>query len=167
MIDRHRLALLALVTLALAGMNAGPASAEKTYGPGVSDTEIKIGNTAPYSGPASAYAAAAISELAYFAMLNKEGGVNGRKITMISLVDGYSPPKTVEQVRRLVERDGVLLLLNPIGTPSNSAVHRYLNQRHVPHLFVGSGVTKPKTFPGPSAGRRISFRKAGSMRNTC
>src|SRR5579863_3068563 len=150
MIAGRRLILLVLVVLSLLSESPTPTMAEKTYGPGVTDTEIKIGNTAPYSGPASAYAAAAISELAYFAMLNEQGGVNGRKITMISLDDGYSPPKTVEQVRRLIEGDGVLLMLNPIGTPGNSAIHRYLNQKQVPHLFVGSGATRfndPKNFP--------------------
>ena len=148
MMGNHRLASLVLVALTLAA--AMPAQAQKRYGPGVSDTEIKIGNTAPYSGPASAYSAAAISELAYFQMLDEQGGVNGRKIAMISLDDGYSPPKTVEQMRRLVESDGVLLMLNPIGTPSNSAVYRYLNQKKVPHLFVGSGASKfndPEHFP--------------------
>ena len=150
MIWIHRLTWLVVVTLALAGASLAPAQAQKKYGPGVGDTEIKIGNTAPYSGPASAYAAAAISELAYFEMLNEHGGVNGRKITMISLDDSYSPPKTVEQMRRLVESDGVLLMLNPIGTPSNSAVYRHLNQKKVPHLFVGSGASKfndPEHFP--------------------
>jgi ABC-type branched-subunit amino acid transport system substrate-binding protein len=122
-----RLVALALLALALAG--AGPAAAQKKYGPGASDTEITIGNTAPYSGPASAYGAAATSELAYFQMLNEQGGVNGRRITMISLDDGYSPPKAVEQVRRLVENDNVLFIFNPVGTPSNSAIHKYLNQK--------------------------------------
>jgi branched-chain amino acid transport system substrate-binding protein len=148
MIQLHRLSSLVIVAVALAG--AGSALAQKAYGPGVGDTEIKIGNTAPYSGPASAYGAAAISELAYFTMLNEQGGVNGRKIKMISLDDGYSPPKTVEQMRRLVESDGVLLVLNPIGTPGNAAVYRYLNQMKVPHLFVGSGASKfndPEHFP--------------------
>jgi len=151
MIQIHRLTSLVVAALVLALAGASPAAAQtQKYDPGVSDTEIKIGNTAPYSGPASAYAAAAISELAYFKMLDEQGGVNGRKITMISLDDGYSPPKTVEQMRRLVESDGVLLMLNPIGTPGNSAVYRYLNQKKVPHLFVGSGASKfndPEHFP--------------------
>jgi branched-chain amino acid transport system substrate-binding protein len=138
------------LALALALAGAAGAMAQKKYGPGVSDTEIKIGNTAPYSGPASAYGAAAMSELAFFKMINEEGGVNGRQINMVSLDDGYSPPKAVEQMRRLVESDNVLLIFNPVGTPTNSAVHKYLNQRKVPHLFVGSGATKfndPKNFP--------------------
>jgi branched-chain amino acid transport system substrate-binding protein len=150
MIQIHRLTALVFLALSLAGTSPAPSHAQKKYGPGVSDTEIKIGNTAPYSGPASAYAAAAISELAYFEMLNQQGGVNGRKINLISLDDGYSPPKTVEQMRRLVESDGVLLILNAIGTPGNSAVYRYLNQKKVPHLFVGSGASKfndPEHFP--------------------
>src|SRR5260370_27303869 len=152
MIKIHRAASLVLagLVLALAGASAAAAQTQKKYGPGVSDTEIKIGNTAPYSGPASAYAAAAISELAYFKMLDERGGVNGRKINMISLDDGYSPPKTVEQMRRLVESDGVLLMLNPIGKPGNSAWYRYLNPKKVPHLFVGSGASKfndPEHFP--------------------
>ncbi len=145
----QRRVALAVLALTLAG--GGPVAAQHKYGPGVSDTEIKIGNTAPFSGPASAYSAATISELAYFKMLNEtQGGVNGRKITMISLDDGYSPPKTLEQMRRLVESEGVLLIFNPVGTPTNSAVHKYLNQRQVPHLFVGSGATKfndPEHFP--------------------
>jgi len=146
MTPMHRRMLLAMVALAA----AGPAAAQKKYGPGASDSEIRIGNTAPYSGAASAYSAAAVSELAYFAMLNAKGGVNGRKITMVSLDDGYSPPKTVEQVRRLVESEGVLLMLNPVGTPGNTAVHKYLNQKGVPHLFVGSGASRfndPEHFP--------------------
>src|SRR5690348_17097085 len=103
-----------LAIASLAGLAAMPAAAQKVYGPGVSDSEIKIGNTAPYSGPASAYGASALSELAYFRWLNEEkGGVNGRKIIMVSLDDGYSPPKTVEQMRRLVENENVLLIFNP------------------------------------------------------
>jgi branched-chain amino acid transport system substrate-binding protein len=150
MIRMHRSMSLLVLALALAGASPTALQAQKKYGPGVSDTEIKIGNTAPYSGPASAYAAAGISELAYFKMLDEKGGVNGRNVTMISLDDGYSPPKTVEQMRRLVESDGVLLVVNPVGTPGNSAVYRYLNQKKVPHLFVGSGATKfndPEHFP--------------------
>ena len=141
--------LLSVASLTM--LFATTAAAQKVYGPGVSDSEIKIGNTAPYSGPASAYGAAALSELAYFKWLNEEkGGVNGRKINMVSLDDGYSPPKTVEQMRRLVESENVLLIVNPVGTPTNSAIHKYLNQKGVPHLFVGSGATKfndPKHFP--------------------
>jgi branched-chain amino acid transport system substrate-binding protein len=127
-----------------------PARAEKQYGPGVTDTEIKIGNTVPYSGPASSYGTIGKAEAAYFRMLNEQGGVNGRKINFISYDDAYSPPKTVEQVRKLVEEDGVLLMLAPLGTPTNSAIQRYLNQKKVPQLFVATGATKwndPKRFP--------------------
>lgn len=146
----RRSPLVVLAALALAAAVTATAEAQKKYGPGVSDSAIKIGNTAPYSGPASAYSAAAISEIAYFKMLNEQGGVNGRKIDMLSLDDGYSPPKSVEQTRRLVESDGVLLVFNPVGTPTNSAIYKYLNQKKVPHLFVGSGATKfndPTHFP--------------------
>ena len=121
----------------LAGLTAS-ASAEKQYGPGVSDTEIKIGQTVPYSGPASAYSTWGKSEAAYFAKINAEGGVNGRRINLISLDDGYSPPRTVEQTRRLVEHDEVLLLFSPLGTPTSSAVLKYVNAKKVPQLFVAS-----------------------------
>src|SRR6516165_1394916 len=130
----------ALVTLLLA-LAATAAPAQKRYAPGVSDTEIKIGNTSPYSGPASAYSAGAVSITAYFAMINEQGGVNGRKLNFISLDDAYSPPKTVEQIRRLIESDEVLFLVNPVGTATNMAVVKYINQKQVPHLFVGSGAT--------------------------
>src|SRR6476646_10759532 len=115
-----------------------PAIAQKAYGPGVTDTEIKIGTTTPYSGPASAYSAGAVSATAYFQMINEQGGVNGRKINYISLDDAYSPPKTVEQVRRLIESDEVAFLLNPVGTATNMAVFKYINQKGVPHLFIGT-----------------------------
>jgi branched-chain amino acid transport system substrate-binding protein len=110
--------------------------------PGVTTTEIKIGNTNPYSGPASAYSVVAKLETAFFKMVNDQGGVAGRKINFISLDDGYSPPKTVEQVRRLVEEDQVALLFNTLGTPTNSAIYRYVNQKQVPHLFISSGADK-------------------------
>ena len=116
-----RFMILALSTVSLV-LASEPAQPEGKYGPGVSGTEIKIGNTAPYSGPASAYGVVGKSEAAYFAMINEQGGVNGRKIKFISRDDGYSPPKTVEQVRRLVEEDQVLLLFSTIGTPSNTAI---------------------------------------------
>src|ERR1700675_781098 len=111
---RNRSALGALAVLALA-LATNPALAQKQYGPGVTDTEIKIGTTTPYSGPASAYSAGAVSATAYLAMINEQGGVNGRKINFISLDDAYSPPKTVEQIRRLIESDEVLFLVNPVG----------------------------------------------------
>lgn len=112
------------------------------YDPGASDTEIKIGNTNPYSGSASAYGTIGRSIAAYFRKINEEGGVNGRKITFISYDDGYSPPKTVEQVRRLVEQDQVLFLFQTLGTPTNTAIWKYLNQKKIPQLFVATGATK-------------------------
>jgi branched-chain amino acid transport system substrate-binding protein len=127
-----------------------PALAQKQYDPGASDTEIKIGTTTPFSGPASAYSAGATSIAAYFAMINEQGGVNGRKLNFISLDDAYSPPKTVEQIRRLIESDEVMFLVNPVGTAPNMAVVKYINQKKVPHLFVGSGATvfnDPEHYP--------------------
>ncbi len=126
------------------------AAAQKKYDPGASDTEIKIGQTMPYSGPASAYGSIGKTADAYFRMLNEQGGVNGRKITFISLDDAYSPPKTVEMARRLVEQDQVLFLMEPLGTSTNTAIHKYMNGKKVPQLFVSSGATKwndPKHFP--------------------
>ncbi|WP_407181171.1 ABC transporter substrate-binding protein [Bradyrhizobium sp. STM 3562] len=126
------------------------ALAQKQYDRGASDTEIKIGTTTPYSGPASAYSAGAMSITAYFAMINDQGGVNGRKIKFISLDDAYSPPKTVEQIRRLIESEEVLFLLNTVGTATNMAVVKYINQKQVPHLFIGSGATifnDPEHYP--------------------
>jgi branched-chain amino acid transport system substrate-binding protein len=134
------LARAAMMALAL-GLAATPAMAQKQYGPGVTDREIKIGTTTPYSGPASAYSAGAVSATAYFAMINEQGGVNGRKINLISLDDAYSPPKTVEQIRRLIESEEVLFLVNPVGTATNMAVLKYINQKQVPHLFIGTGAT--------------------------
>ncbi|MGY4478791.1 ABC transporter substrate-binding protein [Bradyrhizobium sp. USDA 3364] len=146
---RIRSTIQAWAALALA-LAATPAFAQKHYGPGVTDSDIKIGTTTPYSGPASAYSAGAISITAYFAMINDQGGVNGRKINFISLDDAYSPPKTVEQIRRLIESDEVLFLVNPVGTAPNMAVVKYVNQKQVPHLFVGSGATifnDPEHYP--------------------
>ena len=120
------------------------------YGPGASDTEIKIGNTMPYSGPASAYGAIGKSETAYFNMINEQGGINGRKINFITRDDGYSPPKTVELARQLVEQDQVLFLFNTLGTPPNTAIQGYANENKVPQLFVATGADKwndPKHFP--------------------
>ena len=151
-ITRRSILAAAPGVLALAApfLTIGPARAAKEYGPGVTDTEIKIGNTGPYSGPASSYGTIPKAEAAYFRMLNDQGGVNGRKINFISYDDAYTPPKTVEQVRKLVEQDGVLLMLAPLGTPTNSAIQRYLNQKKVPQLFVATGATKwndPQHFP--------------------
>ena len=124
--------------------------AAKKYGPGVTDTEIKIGNTGPYSGPASSYSAVPKAQVAYWKMINDQGGINGRKINFMSYDDAYSPPKTVEQVRKLVEQDNVLLVASPLGTPTNSAIWHYMNQKKVPQLFVATGATKwddPKNYP--------------------
>jgi branched-chain amino acid transport system substrate-binding protein len=129
---------------------ASSAHAQKRYDPGATDTEIKIGNIMPYSGPASAYATIGKTEAAYFNKINAEGGINGRKINFISYDDGYSPPKAVEQARKLVESDEVLLIFNPLGTPSNSAIQKYMNTKKVPQIFVSSGAAKwndPKNFP--------------------
>ena len=127
------------VMLGLCILLPGPAMAQKLHAPGVSDTEIKIGQTLPYSGPASAYGQFGRVEAAYFTWLNKRGGINGRKITLLSLDDGYSPPKAVEQVRRLVEQDEVAAIFNVLGTPINMAIRRYLNDKHVPQLFAAAG----------------------------
>src|SRR4051794_33962782 len=129
---------------------ASPALAQKKYDAGATDTEIKIGNTNPYSGPASAYGLIGKTIDAYFKKVNAEGGINGRKINFISYDDGYSPPKAVEQVRKLVESDEVLVVFQPLGTPSNTAIQKYLNAKKVPQLFVATGATKwndPKNFP--------------------
>jgi len=147
--SRQRTILLGLLEAGLV-LGGGMALAAGQYGPGVSDTEIKIGNTNPYSGPASSYGIIGRSEAAYFAMINDHGGINGRKITFISRDDGYSPPKTVEQVRQLVEQDGVLALFQTLGTPPNSAIREYLNDSKVPQLFVATGANKwndPKRYP--------------------
>jgi len=127
-----------------------PAAAQKKYDTGASDTEIRIGNIMPYSGPASAYGTIGKSLAAYFNKINAEGGINGRKITFITYDDGYAPPKTVEQARRLVENDDVLLILNSLGTAHNTAIQKYMNSKKVPQLFVATGATKfgdPKNFP--------------------
>jgi len=137
----------ALVTLVATG---GTALAQKKYDTGATDTEIKIGNIMPYSGPASAYGVIGKTEEAYFKKINAEGGINGRKINFITYDDAYSPPKAVEQVRKLVESDEVLVVFNPLGTPSNTAIQKYLNSKKVPQLFVATGATKwndPKNFP--------------------
>src|SRR6266516_4486090 len=140
----------AVFALALMGLAAAPAAAQKKYDPGASDAEIKIGNTMPYSGPASAYGVIGKTEATYFNKVNAEGGINGRKVNFISYDDAYSPPKTVEQVRKLIESDEVLLVFNPLGTPSNTAIQKYLNAKKIPQLFVATGATKwnePKDFP--------------------
>ena len=139
-----------LLAAAVAVSTASVAQAEKKYGPGVTDTEIKIGNIMPYSGPASAYGVIGKTEAAYINMINEKGGINGRKINFISYDDGYSPPKTVEQARKLVESDNVLMIFNSLGTPPNTAIQKYMNAKKTPQLFVATGATKwndPKHFP--------------------
>jgi branched-chain amino acid transport system substrate-binding protein len=146
---RLRLAVFSAALAMLAATSSG-AFAQKKYDIGASDTEIKIGNIMPYSGPASAYGVIGKTEQAYFNKINAEGGINGRKINFISYDDGYSPPKTVEQARKLVESDEVLFIFNPLGTPPNSAIQKYMNTKKVPQLFVATGATKwndPKEFP--------------------
>src|SRR6476469_4316091 len=136
--------------LALFVLTGGQALAQKNYDIGATDTEIKIGNIMPYSGPASAYGVIGKTEAAYFNKINAEGGINGRKISFISYDDAYTPPKTVEQARKLVESDEVLFIFNSLGTPPNSAIQKYMNQKKVPQLFVATGATKwndPKQFP--------------------
>jgi branched-chain amino acid transport system substrate-binding protein len=146
---RALIASVALCVIAV-GSSTSPAGAQKKYDPGASDTEIRIGNIMPYSGPASAYGTIGKAQAAYFRMINETGGINGRKINFISYDDGYSPPKTVEQARKLVEGDEVLLIFQSLGTAPNSAIQKYMNARKVPQIFVATGATKwgdPKNFP--------------------
>ena len=146
---KPRIAAFATAVIAFAAMS-GSALAQKKYDTGASDTEIKIGNIMPYSGPASAYGLIGKTEEAYFRKINAEGGINGRKINFISYDDAYSPPKTVEQARKLVESDEVLFVFNSLGTPPNTAIQKYMNTKKVPQLFVATGATKwndPKEFP--------------------
>src|SRR2546426_689462 len=145
---RTRKLLIAVLAVGLAGLIPALAAAQTVVG--VTATEIKIGNTNPYSGPASAYGTIGKVIGAYFKKVNDEGGIIGRKINYITYDDGYSPPKTVEMVRRLVEQDQVAFVFQTLGTPTNSAIHKYVNQEKVPHLFVATGATKwndPKNFP--------------------
>jgi branched-chain amino acid transport system substrate-binding protein len=140
----------AALTTAVIAFTSTAAFAQKKYDIGASDTEIKIGNIIPYSGPASAYGVIGKTEDAYFKKINAEGGINGRKINFVSYDDAYSPPKAVEQVRKLVESDEVLVVFNPLGTPSNTAIQKYLNSKKIPQLFVATGATKwndAKNFP--------------------
>src|SRR5271165_2806789 len=150
----NRLQLSAVVVFALA-FAASPAVAQKKYDPGASDTEIKIGQTIAYSGPASSFGTIGHTIAAYYRMINEQGGVNGRKITFISADDGYSPPKTVEQTRRLVEQDGVLAIFGSLGSPTNASVQRYLNDHKVPQLFLFTGASRfrdPRTYPWTMGG---------------
>jgi branched-chain amino acid transport system substrate-binding protein len=147
--SQRKIILLASILLGVS-VGLSPAAAQKKYDPGVSDTEIKIGNIMPYSGPLSAYALIGRTEAAFFKKLNDEGGINGRKINFISYDDAFSPPKTVEQARKLVESDEVLLIFQSLGTPTNNAIQKYMDQKKVPQLFVATGATKfgdPKNFP--------------------
>jgi branched-chain amino acid transport system substrate-binding protein len=147
MITRRRFLQSSAASAAFA---ASTGSSRADNAPGVTDSEIKVGQTMPYSGPASAYGVIGRTEAAYFKMINEQGGVNGRKINLISLDDAYSPPKTVEQVRRLVEQEQVAFLFQTLGTPSNTAIRQYLNDNKVPQLFVATGAAKwndPKHFP--------------------
>jgi branched-chain amino acid transport system substrate-binding protein len=134
--------LLILSVLGFAAIHAGPSLAQKKYDPGASDTEIRIGNIMPYSGALSAYSIIGKTEAAYFNKINAEGGINRRKINFISYDDGFSPPKTVEQARKLVESDDVLFMFQSLGTPTNAAIEKYLNDRKVPQLFVATGATR-------------------------
>ena len=127
---------------AVAAVASSPTWAQKNYAPGVTDTEIKLGQTMPYSGPLSAYATIGRAEAAYIAMINEQGGINGRKVKLISLDDSFSPPKTVEQTRKLVEEEQVVAMFSPLGTAANSAIQKYLNTKKVPQLLVSSGATK-------------------------
>ncbi|MDB5620932.1 ABC transporter substrate-binding protein [Tardiphaga sp.] len=151
MISKYTLRYATLSAAAAAlFITGGSALAQKKYDTGASDTEIKIGNIIPYSGPASAYGIIGKMEEAYFKMINDQGGINGRKINFITYDDAYSPPKAVEQARKLVESDEVLFIFGPLGTPSNTAIQKYMNAKKVPQLFVATGATKfgeYKTFP--------------------
>jgi ABC-type branched-subunit amino acid transport system substrate-binding protein len=146
----RKIAIVSAAALAVFAASSGGAFAQKKYDTGATDTEIKVGNIMPYSGPASAYGVIGRTEAAYFKKINDAGGINGRKINFISYDDAYSPPKAVEQARKLVESDEVLLVFNSLGTPSNSAIQKYMNAKKVPQLFVATGATKwndPKDFP--------------------
>src|SRR4026209_2262875 len=137
-----KLKLIPVVAAVAAALAIPTAYAQNKYDPGASDTEIKIGNTNPYSGPASAYGQIGKAIAAYFKMVNDQGGINGRKVNFITYDDSYSPPKTVEMARKLVEQDQVLFLFQTLGTPSNTAIHKYMNGKKVTQLFVATGASK-------------------------
>src|SRR5436305_11103868 len=148
--SKQKLRIAAFSTVIAFVTTSGAALAQKKYDTGATDAEIKIGNIMPYSGPLSAYGLIGKTEAAYFAKINAEGGIRGRKIDFISYDDGFSPPKTVEQTRKLVESDEVLLIFQGLGTPTNTAIQKYMNAKKVPQLFVATGATKfgdPKNFP--------------------
>jgi branched-chain amino acid transport system substrate-binding protein len=156
--------LLRMAALLVLAGPVGPALAENA--PGVTPTEIKVGQTMPYSGPVTAFGTLGKGELAFFNMINDRGGVNGRKIRLISLDDGYAPPKTVEQTRKLVEQEGVAFLFSSIGTASNTAVQKYLNDRKIPQIFIGSGASKwgnYQEFPWTIGGVQATFRAEGRI----
>jgi ABC-type branched-subunit amino acid transport system substrate-binding protein len=156
----------AIAAFASVALIATLAYAQKKYDPGATDTEIKIGNIMPYSGPASSYGVIGKTEAAFFKMINEQGGINGRKINFISYDDAYSPPKAIEQARKLVESDEVLLIFQALGTPSNSAIMKYMNAKKVPQLFVASGGTKfRRTFPGRWAFSPTTRARGASTRN--
>ena len=146
----NRRLLASWLVVAAATVASAPAWAQKKYDAGATDKEIKIGGISPYSGPASSYGTIGKAIGAYFAKVNAEGGINGRKLTWVSYDDGYNPAKTVEMARKLVEQDEVLFIFNVLGTPPNSSIHKYMNQKKVPQLFNATGATKwgdPKNFP--------------------
>jgi branched-chain amino acid transport system substrate-binding protein len=163
-IRQLRIAAFSTAVIAYAATSGG-ALAQKKYDTGATDTEIKVGNIMPYSGPASAYGVIGKTEEAYFKMVNEQGGINGRKVNFVSYDDAYSPPKAVEQARKLVESDEVLLVFNSLGTPSNTAIQKYLNGKKVPQLFVATGATKwnePKEFPW-TMGWQPSYQSEGQI----
>ena len=161
----YRASITAALIFGSLAIAVSSATAQKRYDPGASDTEIKIGNINPYSGPASSYGVIGKTEAAYFNKINADGGINGRKINFISYDDSYSPPKTVEQARKLVESDGVLLIFQSLGTPPNTAIQKYMNSKRVPQLFVATGATKwndPQNFPW-TMGWQPSYQSEGHI----
>jgi branched-chain amino acid transport system substrate-binding protein len=161
----YRASITAAVIFGSLAIAVSSVMAQKRYDPGASDTEIKIGNIMPYSGPASSYGVIGRTEAAYFNKINAEGGINGRQIRFITYDDAYSPPKTVEQARKLVESDEVLFIFNSLGTPTNTAIQKYMNDKKVPQLFVATGATKwndPKHFPW-TMGWQPSYQTEGHI----
>ena len=161
----YRASITAALIFGSLAIAVSSATAQKRYDPGASDTEIKIGNINPYSGPASSYGVIGKTEAAYFNKINADGGINGRKINFISYDDSYSPPKTVEQARKLVESDEVLFIFNGVGTPPNTAIQKYMNSKRVPQLFVATGATKwndPQNFPW-TMGWQPSYQSEGHI----
>jgi branched-chain amino acid transport system substrate-binding protein len=164
--SQRRLAMALALTFMLLALATPWAIAEKNYAPGITDTEIKIGQTMPYSGPASAYSTAGKAMLAYFKMLNEQGGVNGRKIVLVSLDDGYSPPKTMEQTRKLVEQEGVAFIYASLGTAANTAIQKYLNERKIPQLLIATSASKfndPQRFHWTTPQVSASYHTEGKI----